>query len=286
LSYHEIIIRPEPGRKNSSMTPSQHYRDKVVLITGAASGVGRQLALTLSARGARIAAVDLSPDPLAKLQDDLAGQPIVWAIADVTDRPGIIAAVSDLERRLGSIDIMIANAGIGRGTDPFNFKAESVEAEVRVNLIGVANTIEAVLPGMLERKRGQLVAIASLASYRGLPKLGGYCASKAGVTALMDSLRYDLRPVGIDVTTICPGWINTALIKDLEGPHHFMMPVEEAVNRMVWAIEKRKPWDSFPSSSARRVRWLRWLPCFLSDWVLRKMMPMPKLKKTEPQTGR
>ncbi len=257
------------------------FADRVVLVTGAGSGIGRQLALTLSQRGARIAAVDLAADALAGLEAEFKGRPIAWASADVTDRPSLLAAAADLERRLGPTDILIANAGIGRETDPFDFKAELVEAQIRVNLIGVANSVEAVLPGMLQRKRGHLVAIASLAAYRGLPRLGGYCASKAGVTALMDALRYELRPVGIDVTTVCPGWIQTPLTKDLEGPHHFMMPVEEAVNRIVGAIERRKAWYAFPFRTAWRVRLIRWLPSLMSDWVLRNLMPKPT-KKGEP----
>jgi NAD(P)-dependent dehydrogenase (short-subunit alcohol dehydrogenase family) len=255
------------------------FIDKIVLITGAGSGVGRQLALTLSRQGAVIAALDLDSVSLASLEAELRGKPIAWAVADVTDRPGLLVAVADLERRLRPIDILIANAGIGRKTDPFDFKAELVEAQVRVNLVGVANSIEAVLPGMLQRKRGHLVCIASLASYRGLPGLGGYCASKAGVAALMDSLRYSLRPAGIDVTTICPGWIQTPLTKDLEGPHPFMMPVEQAVKIMVDAIAARRPWLAFPGRAARRVRLLRWLPCGLSDWLIRNFFPMPVEKQ-------
>jgi NAD(P)-dependent dehydrogenase (short-subunit alcohol dehydrogenase family) len=256
------------------------FADRMVLITGAGSGIGRQLALTLSARGATIAAVDLTSEPLVSLEAELKGKPFAWAIGDVTDRPGLLAAVADLERRLKPTDILIANAGIGRETNALDFKAELVEAQVRVNLIGVANSVEAVLPGMIERKRGHLVGIASLASYRGLPRLAGYCASKAGVTALMDSFRFELKPVGIDVTTICPGWIQTALTKNLEGPHHFIMPVEDAVNQIVWAIEKRVPWHSFPARTARRVRWLRWLPCSLSDWFLRRMIEKDPIRVT------
>ncbi len=75
---------------------------------------------------------------------------------------------------------------------------------IRVNLVGVANSIAAVTAGMLERRRGQIVAISSLASFRGFPHMAGYCASKAGVNALLDSLRVELKPLGIDVTTICP----------------------------------------------------------------------------------
>ena len=122
--------------------------------------------------------------------------------------------------------------------------------------------------------------MSSLASYRGLPKMAGYCASKAGVNALLDSLRVELQPAGIAVTTICPGWIRTPLTKDLEG-YDSTLPVDEAVRQMVWAIEKRKPWHAFPGSTTRRVRGPRWLPCLVSDWFIRTMIPMPKVQRSE-----
>src|SRR5262249_24234672 len=154
------------------------------------------------------------------------GRPFAWAVADVCDRAALKAAVADLERRVRPTDTLVANAGIGLETAALDFSAERVEAQVRVNLVGVANSVEAVLPGMLGRKRGHLVCIASLASMRGFPRMAGYCASKAGVAAMMDSLRVELRPHGIDVTTICPGWIRTPLTDNIDVPHLFLMPVE------------------------------------------------------------
>src|SRR5579885_97065 len=192
----------------------QSFANQVALVTGAGSGLGRQLALRLAAEGARIAAVDLSAEALAKLTAELAGKPVATAVADVADVNALRAAVPQLEQQLGPVDLLIANAGIGRETSALAFRAEDVAAQVNVNLIGVANSIDAVLPGMLARRRGHLAAISSLASYRGLPKMAGYCASKAGVNNLLDGLRLELKPLGIAVTTICPGWIRTPLTEN------------------------------------------------------------------------
>src|SRR5262249_6035278 len=161
------------------------FSNRVALVTGAGSGLGRQLALTLAGEGAAIAAVDLTAEPLAALAADLPNRPVAWAIADVTDRGALAQALAELQSRLRPIDLLIANAGIGIETTALAFRAADIEAQIRVNLIGVANSIEAVLPGMIERKGGHLVAISSLASYRGLPKMAGYCASKAGVNSLL-----------------------------------------------------------------------------------------------------
>jgi NAD(P)-dependent dehydrogenase (short-subunit alcohol dehydrogenase family) len=244
------------------------FANQVALITGAGSGIGRQLALTLSAEGAAIVAVDLKPEPLAALATELAGKPCVWAVADVTDLTGLRSAVKDLEHRQGPIDLLIANAGIGRETSAFAFRAEDVEAQIKVNLLGVANSIDAVLPGMLSRRRGHLVAISSCASYRGLPIMAGYCASKAGVNALMEGLRVELRPRGIDCTTICPGWIRTPLTDNIRVPQPAMMELDYAARRMVHAIRRRRPFYAFPASTAYRLRFLRLLPSRLGDWLV------------------
>ncbi len=248
------------------------FANRVVLITGAGSGIGRQMALSVAAEGAAVAALDLQPDGLDSLAAELKGKPVATAVADVTDRDSLYPAVHGLERRVGPTDVLIANAGIGTetGADPYN--AEGIEAQVRVNLVGVSNSIGAVLPGMIERRHGQLVAIASLASYRGLPKMAGYCASKAGVCALMEALRVELQPLGVAVTTICPGWIRTPLTENIGVPHPYLMDPREAVQRILGAVRQRRAFFAFPGPAVRRVRLLRCLPAGLSDWLVRRMM--------------
>jgi NAD(P)-dependent dehydrogenase (short-subunit alcohol dehydrogenase family) len=251
------------------------FASQVALITGAASGLGRQLALALAREGAAIAAIDLHPEPLATLAVELAGKPLAWAVGDVTDRAGLHKGVREVTQQLGPVDLLIANAGILIENSVSAFPAEDFEEQIRVNLIGVANSVEAVLPRMIERRRGHLVAISSLASYRGLPKLLGYCASKSGVNALMDGLRVQLNPLGICVTTICPGWIRTPLTASVGVPRPDMMELPDAANQIVSAIRRRLPYYAFPPSLVRRVRLLRWLPCGMSDWLTRRAIVIP-----------
>jgi NAD(P)-dependent dehydrogenase (short-subunit alcohol dehydrogenase family) len=248
------------------------FANHVVLITGAASGLGRQLALTLAAEGAAIAALDLRPEPLQKLAADLAGKRCAWAVADVTDPAALRVAVDSLQERLGPIEVLIANAGIGGETSALDFRTEDFEAIVRVNLIGVANSVAAVLPAMRARRRGYLVAISSLASFRGLPRMAAYCAAKAGVNALMDALRFELKPSGIRVTTICPGWIRTPMTDHLNLPMPNMLDVDAAARCIVNAMRRGRPFYAFPRSTAWRVRLLRWLPAGLGDWLVAQMM--------------
>src|SRR5262249_10857703 len=146
---------------------------------------------------------------LTRLIADLPGKRIACAVADVTQRDALERAVAGLQDQLGPIDMLIASAGVGRETSALKYNSADIEDVIRVNLIGVANSIGAVLPGMIERRRGRLVAISSLASFRGLPRMAGYCASKAGVNALMEALRFELKPFGIHTTVVCPGWVRT-----------------------------------------------------------------------------
>jgi NAD(P)-dependent dehydrogenase (short-subunit alcohol dehydrogenase family) len=241
------------------------FRGRTALITGAASGIGRAVALALSEAGARVAALDLHGAALEKLGAEMSGRPFAWAAADVTDLAATRTAVADLEARLGPTDILLASAGIGRPTPADDFRAEDVADIVRVNLVGVANVIDAVLPGMRRRGAGHLAAVSSLASYRGIPRLGGYSASKAGLNALLESLRVELRPAGILVTTICPGWVRTPLTAQFPGPASVLMPVEKAARHIVAGLASRKPFVAFPRGLSLFLWLLRLLPPGLSD---------------------
>ncbi len=158
------------------------FANEVILITGVGSGLGREMARKLTALGAAVAGVDRQPDMLNAIAKELDGRRFAGAVADVTDRDGLIAAARDLEQRLGPYDRLIANAGIGRPTAADPFRSADFEDIIRVNLVGVANSVEAVLPAMIERKKGHLVAISSMASFRGLPLMSAYCARNQAST--------------------------------------------------------------------------------------------------------
>jgi len=246
------------------------FQGKVVLITGAGHGIGRELARQLAAAGARIAAVDLDTAALEALTAELPASTVAALPADVTDRPALLTATAELEKRLGPIDLLIANAGIGRETCALDFKAEDLEVQIRVNLLGVINSVAAVLPGMLTRQRGHLAAISSLASFRGLPRMTGYCASKAGVNALFDGLRIELKPRGIAVTTICPGWIRTRLTANVAARLPDLMEVEVATRKIIEGLRRRQALVAFPGRDTWPLRILRCLPTRWADWVINR----------------
>jgi NAD(P)-dependent dehydrogenase (short-subunit alcohol dehydrogenase family) len=247
--------------------------EPVALITGAASGIGRALAMALAKRGWAIAALDCRDEGLISLAGELAAQQkrCAWAVADVTQAKDLQDKVRELEQALGPADMLIASAGIGLETSALDLRAADVARVIDVNLTGVANSIAAVLPGMLERRRGHLVALSSIASFRGLPRLLAYSASKAGLNAFMEGLRVEVRPMGLHVTTICPAWIRTPMTAPLHGKLPDMLELDDAIVRMVRAIEKKQMYCAFPRAAVRRLRILGWLPRSWQDALLARM---------------
>src|SRR5260370_19477749 len=147
------------------------FTDERILLSGVARGLGRLLARRLVEAGAVVAGLDRSRERLVEWAGALPTGRFAWAVADVTDRPALTGAVAKLEQETGPFDRLIACAGIGRATPADPFSGFDFEDHIRVNLIGVANCIEAVLPTMILRKKGHLVALSSLASFPGFPKI-------------------------------------------------------------------------------------------------------------------
>lgn len=248
------------------------FQERIVIITGAGSGIGKHLSMVLAAEGARIGAIDCSAEGLDSLAGELEGKTWARAVADVTDLQAMQSAIRQLESELGPTDILVANAGIGRETPASKFDADLINLHFRVNLEGVINSFAAVLPGMQIRRQGHLVALSSLASYHGLPLMSAYCASKAAVSSMMDSLRVELKPMGIACTTLCPGWIRTPLTRKGKLSRLKMMELNDAVGTMVKIIRNRRAYAAFPAGNLVRVCLLRYLPRSWSDWLVTRFL--------------
>jgi short-subunit dehydrogenase len=248
----------------------------VILITGAGSGMGREVARQLGRRGCRIGALDKKAEGLESLHQEFAkhGQVCQWREADVTDSEGLRARAAELEGCLGPVDVLIACAGKADETPAQSMDPRKIEQIVRINLLGVSNSIAAVLPGMLARRRGHVAAISSLAAFHALPSEMAYCASKAGLNALMDCLRLDVRDQGIQVTTICPGWTRTAQTKG-QFKDADLMKVEDAAREILKAIDRRARLHLFPWWVVWQLRLMNLCPAWLQDrlvlWRIRKV---------------
>lgn len=237
------------------------WQDKCVLVTGASSGIGAALAKYLLVLGAKVGLIARRREVLEELGAALAAEGrVAWAVADVTDAAGLALAVQTLEQQLGACQVLIANAGVYRKTEVSAFEAVTQNSVIDTNVQGVINSVAAVLPGMIARKQGHIVAVSSISAMLGLPGAGAYCASKAAVNALFQSLRVDLHPHGVQATVVAPGFVDTPIITEEErATLKDLLTAEQAAKRICLAIQRNRALDWFP--------WQTWLACRLFSFL-------------------
>jgi short-subunit dehydrogenase len=246
-----------------------YWQNKVVMITGASSGIGEGLAGELARRGAAVGVVARRAERLSEVVSKIAanGGKGLALQSDVNKAEELRQQADRLRSEFGPIDVLIANAGIGTISPALDLRTEDVAEVFKINVLGSVNSVAAVLPEMLKRGQGQLVAISSLSAYRGLPKSAAYCASKAAVSSFFESLRIDLRNSGVDVTIIHPGFIKTPLTAGRRAKMPYLMELDDAVKQIIWAIEKRKKSYAFPWRLASFVRLGMVMPNFMYDRI-------------------
>ena len=254
------------------MLTEVNWSEKVVLITGASSGIGEALAVEFGRRGASVGLLARRAEVLGEVarKVEAAGGRAFAVAVDVRDAGEVRAAAAKVSAHFGRVDVLVANAGIGEITMARTFDIEVVTQVLSVNVLGAMNSVAAVLPGMLERGGGQIVGISSLAAYRGLPGSGAYCASKAALSTFFESLRAELRPNNIYVTTIHPGFIDTPMTRGRNQKMPFLLEPERAAKIMLRAIEARRRTFAFPWQLATIARIGRWIPNALYDRLLAK----------------
>jgi short-subunit dehydrogenase len=257
-----------------------YWPDKCVLITGASSGIGWALAEYLAGQGAKVGLIARRGEKLAQLAAaiEAVGGRAALAPADVTDARQTEQATRTLEETLGPCDVLVANAGIHQFTRGDVFNADEVKAVFATNVEGVINSIGAVVPGMVGRGSGHIVAVASIAAMIGLPEVGAYSASKAAIVTLMQSLRVDLHRHNVKVTTICPGFVDTPLIAAHQrSVLRFVLSPAEAARRIARAIERGRaeywfPWQTWLAARVARAlpfRAYRWLCALVAEGGIR-----------------
>jgi short-subunit dehydrogenase len=247
-----------------------------VMITGAANGIGRATALELARTGVRVSLIDIDSSGLQAVEKELRaiGATCATAVADVSQRRPLRQAVKQIEETLGPVDVLLACAGFGTLTLVPDLALDTLRRTFEVNLFGVAESIEAVLPTMLSRGRGHLVGVASLAGYRGFPWMISYSASKAALIAYLEALRPGLARRGITVTTVCPGFVRTAMSTHVPYKRKVkMLEPEEAARHLVRAVLRRPRNCVFPWSLRMGLMILRFMPDRLFDWCMRRAGP-------------
>ncbi|HAF44410.1 MAG: short-chain dehydrogenase [Sideroxydans sp. GWF2_59_14] len=207
-----------------------------VVISGASSGIGLALARHYLERGDTVAAFARRGELLQTLATEFPEKVFCYAL-DVRDAPAIQKAAGDFMLRAGVPDIVIANAGVSRGTLTEYVEDEEVFQNVMdINVLGMVKTFQPFLAAMRNAKQGTLVGIASVAGFRGLPGSGAYSASKAAAISYMESLRVEMYGSGVKVVTLCPGYIKTPMTDINTYPMPFILPADVAAKRMARVI--------------------------------------------------
>jgi all-trans-retinol dehydrogenase (NAD+) len=225
------------------------FADKNVLITGSASGIGRLMAQKIAARGANVILWDINVAGLEELCDQL--QQWGYRVAayhqcDLSDREEIADTAKRVLAEQGTVDILINNAGIVSGKPLLELSNEAIERTFAINTLSLFWTTRAFLPGMIAKRSGHVVTIASAGGLIGVPKMTDYSASKFAAVGFDESLRVELKRLGhkgIRTTVVCPYYINTGMFQGVKTRIPWLLPIQEpndAANKIVEAIEKNK----------------------------------------------
>lgn len=239
-------------------------------ITGASSGIGRAVARRLLQDGWRVAGTARSVAALQEMAAASAGR-FTAVPADVTDRAAIAAAVAEIESHQGSIALAILNAGTFVPDAAEGFSAAAIRNQIDVNLMGTAHCLEALLPPMIQRRRGQIAIVSSVAGYRGLPRAIGYGATKAALIRMAESLKFDGDRLGIKIQVVNPGFVRTPLTDKNDFPMPMIIEAEDAADRLVRGLAGAAFEIAFPRRFAFLMRQLAALPYGLYFPVLRRI---------------
>ncbi|MCA3001951.1 MAG: SDR family oxidoreductase [Burkholderiales bacterium] len=247
-----------------------------IFITGASSGIGESLARHYAGQGAQLALVARRGDWLDRVAASLTPKPECY-VCDVRDAKALMSAAVDFMAKHGVPNIVIANAGVSRGTlTEIEDDLPAFQDIFDINVMGMVNTFHPFVEPMKAKGGGTLVGIASVAGFRGIPGGGAYSASKAAVIRYCESLRVELRSAGVAVVTICPGYIRTPMTAVNKFKMPFLIDVDQAVIRFARAIERKTSFTVIPWSMGIAARLLRIAPNWLYDRVFQRMPRKPR----------
>lgn len=250
----------------------------MVVLTGASTGIGRSLAKFLPKENCSLALLARRKHLLDELvkTEGLDNGIIKTFECNVGNREKVKAVFDDIKKYFGRIDIAILNAGTSYRASIKDYNSLSAKETFDVNVLGVINCVEQVLPDFIKRKDGMIVGVSSLSDARGFPRSGFYSASKSAVTFLLESLRIELKPYNVKVITVKPGFVKTPMTDKNEFYMPFLMEVDKAARIILNGIKKEKRIIQFPLPIVIGSRLLKVMPDRLFEWLGSLKLPERK----------
>ena len=242
---------------------------RTILITGASSGIGYGLARALASEKCNLVLLARRKNLMDELAASLkeSGSNFLSVKCDVTNKEEVRSAIDEVKNRFGIIDIAILNSGIGKNTTVQNLRASDAIGVFNVNVFGVLNFIEFLLPDFIKNKQGMIVGISSLAEVRGFTKSGAYSASKAALSIFLESIRVELKKYGVKVLTVKPGFVRTPMTDKNNFKMPFLINLDKAVSIIINGIKKEKRIIQFPFPTVIGAKILKILPDSLFEYM-------------------
>ncbi len=248
---------------------SMDYKDRVVWITGASSGIGRAVAQTMARRGAELVLSSRRRDALESVASKCGDADTTVLPLDVTERSTVEAASQTIREEHGQLDVAFFNAGVYEDM-PEAIDPDTFEKDFDVNFFGIIYCLNAALPLLRESSVGRAVAMSSATAYGPLPRASSYGASKAAVKYMVEALRYEwkTKDVDVDLSVVCPGFVDTKMTEQNDFPMPFMVDAEDAAEIITRGISRGKKEISFPWQLILPIKLINILPSFLYDRLI------------------
>ena len=258
-----------------------NFNKKVILITGASSGIGYHLAKLLPKENCKFALVARRKNILDILVQELKNESndIRAYQCDIQKIEEVKSTFQQIKNDFGRIDIGILNAGISSRNDITAYSYATAKEIFEVNTLGIVNCVEQLLPYFIERREGTIVGVSSLAESRGFPRSGFYNASKSAASLLLESLRVELKKFNIKVITVKPGFVRTPMTDKNEFHMPFLMDVNKAAKIIIRGIKKEKRVIQFPLPTVIGAKIFKFMPDWLFDKMMSKELPSRRNKE-------
>lgn len=252
-----------------------NFANKIVVLTGASSGIGYQLAKLLPKENCSLALIARRKNILDELVHELSNEnnQVKAYQCDVGKIHEVQITFEEIKKDFGRIDITILNAGVSSRADIKEYSSAQAKEIFEINTLGIVNCVEQVLLDFMKQKNGMIVGVTSLAESRGFPKSGFYNASKSAASLLLESLRIELKPYNIKVITVKPGFVRTPMTDKNKFHMPFLMDVDKAVKIILEGIKKEKKIIQFPFTTVIGAKMFKIMPDWLFDRLMSKELP-------------